>query len=96
MNKKEFIDQLAEDAELSNAQSASVFQAVFDNLKALLVAGDSLSVPGFGSFGTKVRAARKGRNPSTGAEMDIPEAIVAFFKAGSVLKAAVNVKKESD
>ena len=55
-----------------------------------MIKGDDVAMIGFGTFGLKERAARKGRNPQTGQEIDIPAAKLPNFKAGKQLKEAVN------
>jgi len=64
--------------------------ALFDVISAALKSGDSITVPGFGVFSVKDRAARQGRNPQTGATIQIPAAKVVGFKPGRALKDAVN------
>jgi len=64
--------------------------ALFDVISAALKSGDSITVPGFGVFSVKHRAARQGRNPQTGATIQIPAAKVVGFKPGRALKDAVN------
>ena len=90
MNKKEFISAIAEKANLSLEQANVALQATFDIIQMTMVSQESIAIPGFGSFSTKVRKERTGRNPSTGKGMVIPEAIVPLFKAGSQLKESVN------
>ena len=64
-------------------------QRAIESLEAVKEA--KVMIPGFGGFAVKTRAARKGRNPSTGKEMEIPEAKVASFKVSSQLKELINV-----
>lgn len=90
MNKKELTRVIAERAKLSLSQAEEVLVHTFEVIKHLMVNKQSIQIPGFGSFGSKVRAARKGRNPNTGKEIQIPEAVVPYFKAGTQLKEAVN------
>jgi DNA-binding protein HU-beta len=89
MNKKELVNVVAEKAELSKKQTGEVVDVVFGEIENALVEGKSLSLAGFGKFEVRERAARKGRNPSTGEEIDIPASKVPAFKAGKVLKEAV-------
>ncbi len=67
-----------------------VIETTFATIKEAMCTRQTVAVSGFGHFSTKKHAARIGRNPSTGAAMDIPEAIVPKFKAAAALKAAVN------
>ena len=90
MNKKEFIDMIANKASLTKKDAEIALQAVTDSLTELLAKGDSIVLPGFASIGVKKRAARKGRNPSTGNPIDIPASNAISFKAGTKLKEAIN------
>jgi nucleoid DNA-binding protein len=94
MNKQQLIEIISEKAGLTVDQVKLTFNATFQEIQQLMVDNDSISIPGFGSFGTKIRAARAGRNPRTGEELQIAEATVPFFKAGSQLKEAVNQKSD--
>lgn len=93
MNKSEFIDKVAEKAEMSRAAAARAVDAIFDTAsgavsEAVHQAGE-LNIPGFGKFSKKTRAARKGRNPRTGEEIDIPERSTVGFSAGKNLREGV-------
>ena len=90
MNKTELVDAVSSDAGISKADAGKAVEAVFGNIQAALGKGDSVSVTGFGSFATKERAARKGRNPKTGEQIDIAASKAPTFKAGKTLKDAVN------
>lgn len=94
MNRKEFAAALSKNTGKSNAESARTIAAVIDVISGALKKGDTVSLVGFGSFSVKKRAARAGRNPSTGAAIKIKASKVPSFKAGATLKATVNgVKK---
>lgn len=90
MNKSELIDAIAESADLPKAAAGRALDAVVESVTEALKKGDSVSLVGFGVFSVKDRAARKGRNPQTGAEIQIKAAKVPSFKAGKALKDAVN------
>ena len=90
MNKSELIDAVAEAAGLSKADSTRAFDAVINVITGALKDGDQVSVVGFGSFLVRKRSARVGRNPQTGAEIQIKAANVPAFKPGKALKEAVN------
>ena len=90
MNKSELIDAVAEAADLSKADSARAFDAVIEVITNAMKEGDQVSVVGFGSFLVRERSARTGRNPQTGAEIQIKAAKVPAFKPGKALKEAVN------
>ena len=89
MNKTELIAAVAEKAALSKKDSEKAVNAAFEAITAALVAGDKVQLVGFGSFETKERSARIGRNPRTKEEIEIPASRVPAFKAGKALKDAV-------
>jgi DNA-binding protein HU-beta len=93
MNKSEFISKVAEEAGTTLAEATKTVAAVFDTISNALSQGDSVTVVGFGSFKTSKREARTGRNPSTGAPIQISARTVPAFKAGTALKEAVNTSK---
>lgn len=90
MNKTELIDTIAQEAGLSKAHASRALNAMIDVTTKAMASGDSVQLTGFGSFSVKQRAARTGRNPQTGAAMQIKASKVASFKAGKALKEAVN------
>lgn len=90
MNKSELIDAIATDADLSKADAGKALDATLTAVTGALKAGSTVSLVGFGTFQVKDRAARTGRNPQTGAEIQIAAARVPGFKAGKALKDAVN------
>jgi DNA-binding protein HU-beta len=92
MTKAELIAAIAEQAELTKTQAESAFSAIFATITKCMKEG-KVMIPGFGGFSTKVRAERKGRNPSSGKEIIIPKAIVASFKPATQLKEAINDKE---
>ncbi|WP_256389217.1 MULTISPECIES: HU family DNA-binding protein [Martelella] len=90
MNKSELVASVAEKAGLSKTDAASAVDAVFDAVQGELKNGGEVRLAGFGAFTVSHSAARKGRNPSTGAEVDIPARNVPKFTAGKGLKEACN------
>lgn len=90
MNKSELIDHIAESADISKASAGRALDAFVDSVSDTLKSGEQVALVGFGTFSVRERAARKGRNPQTGAEIDIAAAKVPGFKAGKALKDAVN------
>ncbi|HEY9037182.1 MAG TPA: HU family DNA-binding protein [Pseudomonadales bacterium] len=90
MNKSELIDAIAEAADLPKASAGRALDATIDAITAALKKGDTVSLVGFGTFAAKQRAARVGRNPQTGAELQIKASVVPSFKAGKGLKDALN------
>lgn len=89
MNKSELVAQVAERANLTKKDAARAVDAVFDSIAAALKAGDKVQIVGFGNFEVRDRKPRKGRNPQTGAEIDIPGGKVPAFKPGKGLKEAL-------
>ena len=90
MNRTELVEKAAASADVSKATAGRVVEAVFDSLTGALANGESVSLVGFGTFSVKDRAARTGRNPQTGASIQIAASRVPSFKAGKGLKDAVN------
>ena len=86
MNKAELINSVAAAADVSKKEAEAVVSATFDAITAALKDGDKVQLVGFGSFETKVREARMGRNPKTKEPIEIPAAKVPVFKAGKGLK----------
>ncbi|MES5930069.1 DNA-binding protein [Bacillus cereus] len=89
MNKTELVKNVAEKVELSQKDAAVATQAVLDAITNTLANGEKVQLIGFGTFEVRERAARTGRNPQTGEEMQIAAAKVPAFKAGKELKEAV-------
>ena len=90
MNKSELIDAIANSADISKAAAGRAVDAVVESVTSALKGGDQVTLIGFGTFSVKDRAARTGRNPQTGAEIQIAAAKIPSFKAGKALKDAVN------
>lgn len=90
MNKTELVDSMAEKSGLSKKDSEKALSALIESIEDALVNNDKVQLVGFGSFEVKQRAARKGRNPQTMEEIDIPESKVPSFKAGKDLKEMLN------
>lgn len=90
MTKAELIDAIAKEADIAKAKAEKALEIVVKSITEELKAGNNFSLVGFGSFSVVERAARKGRNPQTGEQIDIPASKAVKFKAGSKLKDAVN------
>lgn len=90
MNKAELIDAIASDAGLSKADAKRALDGFVNAVSGSLKKGDRISLVGFGSFSVSNRAARTGRNPQTGKEIQIAAKNVVRFKAGSELSSKVN------
>lgn len=87
--KVDLINSVAERTGLTKKDATVAVEAVFDVVTETLASGEKVQVIGFGSFEVRDRAARKGRNPQTGEEIEIPATKVPAFKAGKALKDAV-------
>ncbi len=90
MNKQELLNAIAEEAGLTKADAGRALDATVSAITGAMASGDSVTIIGFGTFKVGERSARTGRNPQTGAEMQIPAAKVPKFSAGKALKEAVN------
>ncbi len=91
MNKTELIAEVAGKANMTKKDAERAFNAFLTTVEEVLKAGDKIQLVGFGTFEVRTRQARKGRNPQTGAEIDIPAAQVPAFKPGKALKDAIEV-----
>lgn len=89
MNKAQLIDAIASQADVSKAVAGRVLDATIHAVSKALKKNDDVSLVGFGTFYVKKRAARKGRNPRTGAVINISAAKVPGFRAGKTLKDTV-------
>ncbi len=92
MNKTNLIDQIAEKTDLTKAQAKAALEATLLSIETALKEGEQVQLIGFGTFKVNHRAARTGRNPQTGKEIQIAAANVPAFVAGKALKDAVNSK----
>ena len=90
MNKTELVAAMAADAKLTKKDAEALLSAFTDTVAKELKKGEKVQLVGFGTFETSKRAARKGRNPQTGAEIKIAASKAPKFKAGKALKDAVN------
>ena len=86
MNKTELIKNVAQNAEISQKEATVVVQTVVESITNTLAAGEKVQLIGFGTFEVRERAARTGRNPQTGEEIEIPASKVPAFKPGKALK----------
>ncbi|MDE0988631.1 MAG: HU family DNA-binding protein [Pseudomonadales bacterium] len=90
MNKQELIENIAASADITKAAAGRALDSMIDSITNSLTKGDSVVLVGFGTFSVRDRAARMGRNPQTGEEIQIKAAKVPAFKAGKALKDSVN------
>ncbi|MCU0833399.1 MAG: HU family DNA-binding protein [Chromatiaceae bacterium] len=89
MNKSDLVEKMAEAADISKSAAARALDGLTDAVAVALKNGESVSVIGFGTFTVKERAARTGRNPQTGASIEIAASKTPAFKAGKALKDAI-------
>lgn len=90
MNKAELVDAISAEAKMSRADAERALNAMTNNIGKALKKGDRISLVGFGSFSVSKRAARVGRNPATGKEIQISARKVVKFKAGTELSNQLN------
>ncbi len=91
MNKSELVAKISEGADITKASAGRALDSLIASVTAELATGNDVALVGFGTYKVNDRAARTGRNPQTGAEIQIAAAKVPAFKAGKALKDAVNV-----
>ena len=92
MNKAELIAKIAEESKLTKKAAETALDAFVTSVEDALKNGEKVQLVGFGTFEVRERAARKGRNPQTKAEIKIPASKAPVFKAGKALKELVNKK----
>ena len=90
MNKAELISKIADDAGITKTQANATVDSFVEAVTKTLKGGGKVTLVGFGTFSVSKRAARNGRNPQTGAPIQIAAAKIPSFKAGKALKDAVN------
>ncbi len=88
-NKADLVEKVAEKTNLTKKDVTATVEALFETIQETLAEGERVQVIGFGTFEVRDRAARKGRNPQTGEEIEIAATKVPGFKAGKQLKEAV-------
>jgi DNA-binding protein HU-beta len=89
MNKTDLINNIAEKSGLTKKDVETVLNSFVGEVTDALSSGDKVQLVGFGTFETRKRSGRTGRNPQTGTSISIPESVVPAFKAGNKLKEAV-------
>ena len=92
MNKAELIAKIAEESKLTKKAAETALDEFITSVEGALKKGEKVQLVGFGTFEVRQRAARKGRNPQTKAEIKIPASKAPVFKAGKALKELVNKK----
>jgi DNA-binding protein HU-beta len=86
MNKTDLIKSISDSTGVKNTETTRLVDAVFDTISASLHKGEQVAISGFGTFVAKTRAAREGRNPSTGQTIHIPARTSAAFKPATAMK----------
>jgi integration host factor subunit alpha len=87
MTKADLVEIVYEKVGLSKKEAQDIIEIIFDTVRQSLQEGESVKIPGFGTFNVRKKAARRGRNPQTGEEMEISPRRVLTFKASNQLKA---------
>lgn len=95
MTKADLIEEVSRVVEMTRKDSEVIVEAIFDSIVRSLRGGDKIEIRGFGSFRTRERQARIGRNPKTGERVDVPAKRIPYFKPSKELKDLVNDSKES-
>lgn len=90
MTKAELIEEVSRVVEMTRKDSEVIVEAIFDSVVRALRANDKIEIRGFGSFRTRQRQPRVGRNPKTGARVDVPAKRIPYFKPSKELKDLVN------
>ena len=92
MNKDELVKEIAKKASVSQKAASDILSATLDVIEKTVAKGKKVTLVGFGTFESRKRAARTGRNPQTGKEISIPAKTVPVFSAGKKFKTTVNGK----
>jgi len=95
MTKADLIDEVSRLAELTRKDSEVIVETIFDSVVRSLRAGDKIEIRGFGSFRTRQRKPRVGRNPKTGDRVEVPAKKIPFFKPSKELKDLVNTGEQA-
>lgn len=90
MTKADLIEEVSRLAELTRKDSEIIVETIFDSVVRSLRAGDKIEIRGFGSFRTRQRRPRVGRNPKTGAKVEVPAKKIPYFKPSKELKDLIN------
>jgi integration host factor subunit beta len=93
MTKAELIEDVSRVVEMSRKDSEIIVETIFDAIVKSLKAGDKIEIRGFGSFRTRQRKPRIGRNPKTGTRVDVPAKKIPYFKPSKELKDLVNTSQ---
>lgn len=90
MTKADLIEEVSRVVEMTRKESEVIVESIFDSIVKALRGGDKIEIRGFGSFRTRERRGRVGRNPKTGAKVEVPAKKIPFFKPSKELKDFVN------
>lgn len=95
MTKAELIEEVSRVVEMTRKDSEVIVEAIFDSIVKSLRGGDKIEIRGFGSFRTRQRQARIGRNPKTGTRVEVPSKRIPYFKPSKELKDLVNEESQA-
>ena len=96
MTKADLVEKVAREADMTKKDAEQLVEIIFDSIIATLNSGEKIELRGFGSFRVRERNSRKGRNPKTGAAVDIPAKRVAYFKPGKTASPRRSTTTESE
>ena len=91
MTKAELIDEVSKVVEMTRKDSEIIVETIFDSIVSSLHKGDKIEIRGFGSFRTRQRQPRVGRNPKTGSRVEVPSKRIPYFKPSKELRDLVNI-----
>jgi len=95
MTKAELVDQVAHSTQLTKKHAEIMVNTVFESIVDSLQSGEKIELRGFGSFRIRQRGSRTGRNPKTGAKVEVPSKSIPYFKPGKELKQLLNRGKQA-
>src|ERR1700676_3259142 len=95
VTKAELVEEVSRVTELPRKESESVVETIFDSIISALQSDDKIEIRGFGSFRTRQRRGRTGRNPKTGAKVEVPPKKIPYFRPSKELKDFVNNQRSS-
>lgn len=95
MTKAELVDQVARSTQLTKKHAEIMVNTVFESIVDSLQSGEKIELRGFGSFRIRQRGSRTGRNPKTGAKVEVPSKSIPYFKPGKELKQLLNRGKQA-
>ena len=93
MTKAELVDQVARNTQLTKKHAEIMVNTVFDSIVDSLKGGEKIELRGFGSFRIRQRGSRTGRNPKTGAKVEVPSKSIPYFKPGKELRELLNSRR---